>query len=156
MANAMYAGSFDPFTNGHLSIIKKASKIFDTVYVAIANNSSKTRKYYIGEMVIAIEKTLEKEGINNVKVVACDKMVADLCTFYNCEFIVRGIRNNIDYNYEENIAEINKEVNPNVETIYLRADEKAISSSMVKELFSFKKDVSKYVPEDVLEVLMKK
>lgn len=154
MTRAVYAGLFDPFTNGHLSIIRKASIVFDEVYVVIAMNSNKQRKYSVNKMMEAVEVSLKENGLDNCKVVLCDKLVADFCKDIGAEHIVRGLRNNIDYNYEENIAEINKVVNPDLETIYFRADEKAISSSMVRELYKFGKNVDEYVPKSVKEIIV--
>lgn len=153
MAIGVYAGSFDPFTIGHLSIIKTASNIFEKVYVVIAINKEKNRHYPVKEMKSAIIDTLKEEGIFNVEVFEHDALVADFCDEHGAEFLIRGLRNNIDYNYEENIANINKLVNPSLETVYFRGCSNAISSSMVRELHSFGKDVSIYVPDAVYKII---
>ena len=151
---AMYAGSFDPFTNGHLSIVKKASQLFDILYIVIADNGfKKKRTTNPFEMKRAIEQTLKKEGIANCIVDCVYKLIADYCQEYNIKYFVRGLRNNMDYNYEENIAEVNSLLNPNLEYVYFRADDKAISSSMIKELLAYNCDVSNWIPEDVLRCM---
>lgn len=153
MAKAVYAGSFDPFTNGHLDILKKSSKLFDEVHLVIGINTNKQRKYNALNTKEAIENVLKREGLNNVIVVVYDSLIAKYCKENDIQYFVRGLRNSMDFNYEENIAEVNKLINTELETIYLRAESVAISSSMVKELYSYGEDVSKYVPVDILPLL---
>ena len=151
--NAIFCGSFDPFTNGHLSIVKKASQIFDTVYIVIADNYKKQRKTNKLSIIQGIDKTLQKEGITNCITDYTFDLVAKYCKHHNIKYFVRGLRNNMDYNYEENIAEVNKLLNDELEYVYFRADDKAISSSMVRELMSYKQGVNNWVPEDVLKCM---
>lgn len=148
---AIVSGSYDPFTYGHLSIVKKAAEMFDEVHVVIFNNSKKTRYCDIDSMVVAIKLALKEAGIENCVVKRDDGLLAKYCKENDIKYTVRGLRNNMDYNYEENIAEVNHLVNPELESVYLRADYVGISSSMVKELYSYGEDVSKYVPKSVLE-----
>ena len=153
---AIYPGSFDPFTNGHLDIVKKGSKLFDEVHIIIGVNANKQRAYDCFLMKDAIEKTLKENKITNCKVFAYEGLVAEYTNENNVGYMIRGLRNNMDYNYEENIAEVNKLINPNLEYVYFRAENVAVSSSMVKELTGFGKDVSKFVPKPVLEIIKKK
>ena len=104
-------------------------------------------------MKTAIERTLAADGLDNCRVVIYDRMVADYCADHGINFLIRGLRNSMDYDYEENIAQVNKLLNPSLESIYLRADDTAVSSSMVRELLTFGKDVSRYLPEPVLELV---
>ena len=150
---AIYPGSFDPFTNGHLDIVKKASKLFSKVYILIGVNPNKKRTYSAPDMIKAIEKTLKAENIENCVVVEYDGLTAEYTKSNDIKYMIRGLRNNMDYNYEENLAEVNKLINPNLEYVYFRAENIAVSSSMVKELSSYKQDVSKYVPKAVLEMM---
>ena len=150
---AVYAGSFDPYTNGHKSILKKACTLFKEVHIIIGVNSNKKRNFDINLMKSAIEKDLKEENITNCKVVIYDGIIALYCRENNINYLVRGLRNNMDYNYEENIAEINSLINPKLESIYFRAEERAISSSMVRELLFHKQDVSSFVPRSVLNIL---
>lgn len=153
MTHAIYPGSFDPFTNGHLDIVKKASQIFNKVTIVIAINNKKTKTYNVKKMCEAIEYTLKENNIHNCKVGTWDGLVADLMKQWQVKYMIRGLRNNMDYNYEENIAEINKLIYPDIEYIYLRAENIAISSSMVKELNSYSLDVSQYVPHSVFNII---
>lgn len=153
---AVYPGSFDPFTNGHLDMVKKASKLFDKVYILIGVNASKKRSYNTEQMKQAIERSLEEIQIKNCMVVVYDGLTAQFAKDNNIGYMIRGLRNNLDYNYEENIAEVNKLVNPQLEYVYFRAENVAVSSSMVKELNSYGQNVSKYVPPSVMEVIAEK
>ena len=151
---AIYPGSFDPFTNGHLDMVKKASALFDEVYVVIGINKNKKRAFSSEGMKIAIEKTIQFENITNVKVCIHDGLTADFAKEKGIQYMIRGLRNNMDYNYEENIAEANKLIYPELEYVYFRAENVALSSSMVKELYSYNYDITKYVPEAVYECII--
>lgn len=151
--NAIYAGSFDPFTNGHLHVLKQACEVFDKVFVAIAVNSSKKRRIDKDVMKNAIEKIVKNNRLDNVEVVIFDGLTVDLAEKKNAKFLVRGLRNGTDYEYEENLAIVNSKI-AGVETIYFRAGKTAhISSSVVMELHSYGRDITKWVPEEVLEIL---
>lgn len=147
---AIYPGSFDPFTNGHLDIVKKAAVLFDEVYIVIGINSEKKRNFPYTDMKNAIEETLQSLGLDNCYVCIHEGLVAEFARLNGIQYMIRGLRNNMDYNYEENIAEVNKLINPNMEYIYFRAEKVGVSSSMVKELLMYDLDVSKYVPTAVL------
>lgn len=150
----LYAGSFNPFTNGHLDIVKEASQFFDELYVCIAVNTNKSQiNENINEKIIAIEKSIKAIGINNVKVIYYDGLIANLCKELNINYLVRGLRNTNDYIYEENIAKINNELNPLLKTMYFRATNEIISSSFVRELLKHKEDISKYVPTAIYELI---
>lgn len=147
---ALYAGSFDPFTNGHLYIAEKAAELFDELVIGIAENSNKKRSTDIYEMKDAIRGHFK--CYDNVSVVIIDSLVADYCMKKGICYLVRGLRNTSDYLYEENIAKINNEINPNLRTIYFRADNDVISSSMIRELNEYGKDISKFVPEEIYKI----
>ena len=149
----LFAGSFDPYTLGHHAVVTKASRLFDEVYVLVGFNTAKKRSFDADAMKTAIEKALEQDGIQNCKVVTYAGMVADYCAENGINYLIRGLRNSMDYDYEENIAQVNKLLNPRLESIYLRADDTAVSSSMVRELLTFHKDISRYVPQSVLELV---
>ena len=150
---AVYAGSFDPFTNGHLSIVKEASNIFDSVCICIAKNSEKNRFVDVDKMAKAIDACLKREGLRNCVVYTHEGMIADFCKEHNVDYLVRGLRNTSDYLYEENIAKINYELNPYLKNVYFRATNETISSSMIREFLKYGKSVDKYVPEEILDVL---
>ena len=150
---AVYAGSFDPFTNGHLWVVKEASKMFDKVYICVANNPDKKRHTPVGNMKMAIEEVINANNLNNVEVFICNGFVADFAKKHNVDYLVRGLRNTSDYLYEENIAKINFEINPSLKTVYYRANNDVISSSLIRELMKYGKDISKYVPLQIEKLL---
>ena len=153
MNNGFYAGSFDPFTSGQMHVVKTASKLFDRLVIGIGDNNQKKRKYNKDVMKAAIEKALVSDKINNVVVVNYEGLSVDAAKDNECNFLVRGIRDDMDYYYEENIAEINEEIS-GLDTIYIRAGVLGgISSSTVKELFANGKDISRYVPDDILKIM---
>ena len=149
----MYPGSFDPFTNGHLDIVKKASALFDEVYIVIGVNSMKKRSFPAEAMKTAIEQVLQENNLQNCVVCVYDGLTAAYSKTNHIHYMIRGLRNNMDYNYEENIAEVNKLIDPNLEYVYFRAENVAVSSSMVKELHTYRQDISKYVPQAVLAMM---
>ena len=151
---AIYPGSFDPFTNGHLDIVKKSAALFDEVYVVIGINSAKSRAVDSDAMKKAIEETVTTLGLTNVYVAVFEGLVAQYAKENGIKYMIRGLRNNMDYNYEENIAEINKLINPDMEYVYFRAENVAVSSSMVKELRTYGLDISTYVPGAVFDILL--
>lgn len=150
---AVYPGSFDPFTSGHMDIVKKAARLFERVYIVIGVNADKKRVYDAEKMKTAIEQAVLDEGISNCVVCVHAGLTAAFAEQNGARYMVRGLRNNLDYNYEENIAEINKLISPALETVYFRADRAAVSSSMVRELRRFGQDASGYVPAAVLACL---
>lgn len=153
MKIAFYPGSFDPFTNGHLHVVKTAVKLFDKVIIGIGINSQKDRRFSNRLMKLAIEQTLKEEHISNCEVIIYNGLSVDMAQKYNCSFLIRGLRNDMDYQYEENIAQINEEIS-GLDTIYIRSGLLGfISSSMVAELLQNKKDVSKYLPDVVNDIL---
>lgn len=153
---AVYAGSFDPFTNGHLSMVRQAAGIFDELIIVIADNFNKKRHYDSLRMRDAILYCLISEGlIVNCSVVTSEYMTVDACSAWGAQYLVRGIRSTSDFLYEEDIAKINKRLNPDIKTVYLRAEDDALSSSMVRELLAFNKDISTYVPSSVLNLIEK-
>lgn len=153
MKIGFYSGSFDPFTNGHLHVIKVSAQIFDKVVVGIGINPSKNRRFDKTIMKNAIENVLKREHLDNVVVITYSNLSVDAAIDNGANFLIRGIRNGMDYDYEENIALINEEIS-SLDTIYVRAGRLgALSSSMVMELLQNGKDVSNLLPKEVLEVI---
>lgn len=156
MKIGFYAGSFDPFTNGHLHVIKKASELFDKIVIGIGINDKKENRFDRDLMKTAIEKVLDRENITNYNILIYDKLSTDVAKENNCTFLVRGIRNGMDYEYEENLALINEDIS-GLDTVYIRAGKFGnISSSSVMELLKYGKDISKYVPKEILEIILNK
>ena len=150
-----YAGSFSPFTNGHLHVVKEASKLFDKVIIGIGINSRKVLRYENELMKEAIENVLKREELNNVEVIIYNNLSADAALEKNATVLIRGIRNTMDYEYEEKMALINEEIS-GLDTIYIRAGEFGnVSSSLVMELLEYGRDVSKFLPPEILELVKK-
>ena len=155
MCKALYVGSFDPFTNGHLNVLNHASKIFDKVYVCVMTNPQKKR-FINTDISEDLIKQIIKDGYDNVELVkATTNLAYKQAKILDCDDLVRGIRNNgLDYSYEENNAEFNKEVG-GINTIFIRADvNKNVSSTMIRTLLANGEDISKYVPYPVFKYLM--
>ena len=153
MKIAFYAGSFDPFTNGHLHVVSKSAKLFDKVIIGIGVHPDKTRRFDKDIMKKAIEKILKNKNFNNVSVVTYDNLSVDAALENGATILVRGIRNSMDYEYEENMASINEEIS-GLDTIYIRSGLLGnISSSMVMELLRNGKDVSKYLPKEIMDII---
>ena len=156
MKIGFYTGSFDPFTNGHLHVVKKAADVFDKVIIGIGIHPTKRRRYDKEEIKTAIEKLLVSENLDNVCVIEYDNLSVDVARAYNATYLIRGIRNGTDYEYEEIMAGMNEELS-GLDTIYFRAGKLGnISSSMVVELLRNGKDVTKYLPKEIVDVIKKK
>ncbi len=153
MEIGFYVGSFDPFTNGHLHVVEKSAKLFDKVIIGIGGHPNKKRRYDKEKMKVAIENVLKRRNLNNVSVICYENLSVDAAMENNATVLVRGIRNGMDYEYEENMASINEEIS-GLDTIYIRAGSLGnISSSFVMELFNNGKDVTKYLPAEIIEIL---
>ena len=159
MTRAIYPGSFDPLTNGHLDVIRRASKIFNELYVAVMINKSKVCSFSTDERIDFIKRCTT--DINNIKVISSDGLTVDLAKKLNCSVIVKGIRAVSDYEYELAQATGNMMLNSDVETCLLvsRPELSFLSSSVAKEIASFGGDVSKFIPsiitKDVVDRLKK-
>lgn len=159
MTKAIYAGSFDPFTLGHLDIVNRASSMFDEVIVALGTNTSKTSLFTADEKVEMIEKVIATQSSDNVKVIQfTDGLIVDLAKKLDAKVMLRGLRSVTDMEYEMNIASMNKTQAPGIESVFLMADEKYrfVSSSLIKEIAKFDGDISGMVPENVSERIKEK
>lgn len=150
---ALYPGSFDPITNGHLDVIERASRIFDEIVIAVLNNPSK-KSFLEVEKRVELIKGATKE-LKNVTTASFDGLTVEFAKKIGAEFLIRGLRTITDYEYEIQLCQTNQVIAPNIETVFLttRPENNFISSSMVKELSSFKADISKFVPKNVVEYL---
>ncbi len=149
----VFAGSFDPITNGHEDVIKKASLIFESVTVAVLKNTSKTGKYTTEEREKMLLSVCKKYP--NVTVKTFDGLLVDFLKKEGAEVFVRGVRNSTDFDYETTAHNFNLDMDKDLITLYFpcSADLSYVSSSRVKELLSFGKDVSIYVPKEIVEML---
>ena len=153
MSIALFPGSFDPLTNGHLDIIRRASKMFDTVFVGVGNNTSKQALFTPEEKIALISVTVA--DLDNVKVAVMHGLTVQFMAEINAGFIVRGLRNSKDFEYERDIAGVNSAL-ADVETILLlsKPENQNISSSMVKEIGAMGADnMAKFVPKVVVDAL---
>ncbi len=147
---AIIPGSFDPVTYGHLDIIKRASTLFDVVYVSILSNSSKDSLFTIDERIDMIKRTIK--DVNNVKVESFTGLLADCAREKNAKFIVKGLRALSDFEYEFQMALINKRLAPEIETVFLITNSRYmyLSSSIVKEIARYNGDISEMVPKEII------
>lgn len=151
---ALFPGSFDPVTNGHLNTIKKASRLFDELVVGVFTNTTKKTLFTPIERQNFI--TEEVKELENVSVRLCDNdLTIRIADELGADYLVRGIRNQLDYEYEKSIAVLNKHLSSHIETIFLISDEEYnhISSSMVKEIAKFQGNITDFVPEKVNDAL---
>ncbi len=151
---AIYPGSFDPITNGHIDLIKRASKLFDEVIVGITQNSKKSAFLSIDQRIDITKETLI--GINNIKVMSFNTLLVDFANAQNAQVILRGLRAVSDFEYEFQLSGMNKHLNPTIETLFMTPAEQYanISSSLVREILSLNGDISHFVPKSV-ETLLK-
>ena len=146
MSKAIYPGSFDPVTLGHVDIIRRAAKMFDSLTVSVLNNSEKTPLFSVDERVNILIEVLR--GIPNVKILSYEGLLVDFAVSCGAGVIVRGLRAVTDFEYELQLAQTNSVLNKGVDTIFLTTSLKYayLSSSTVKEVASYGGDISKFVP----------
>ncbi len=156
MRIAVYPGSFDPITNGHLDIIERASKIYDKLVVGVLSNGNKKPLFSAEERVEMIRKVTNH--IKNVEVDTFAGLLVDFAKSKDAEVIVKGLRTVADFEYEFQMALLNKTLNPECETVFMMTNTKYsyISSSMVKELAHFHGNLTGLVPCEILETIKEK
>ena len=156
MKTAVYAGTFDPLTKGHLDIIQRAGKLFDRVIVVAMVNSSKSTLFTLEERLLHLRDSVA--GLTNGGVDHSDKLAVDYARSVNATTFVRGIRNEVDYRYEWPVATMNADLEPEIDTVFILARPKneVISSSIVKEIALYGQAVDSYVPAIVAEALQNK
>ena len=150
---AIYPGTFDPITNGHLDIIHRATLLFDKLIVAIAVNRNKTPLFSIEERVEMIKETTK--SIQNVEVDTFSGLIVEYCSMKKAIALIRGLRAVSDFENEMQMALINRKIGQNIETVFLMPSEKNtyLSSSVIREIASFRGNVSPFVPEYVKQRL---
>ena len=156
MVKAVFAGSFDPPTNGHLDIIKRASGLFESVDVVVSVNPEKKTMFTEEERVQFLQELIKPFG--NVSVHSYKGIVVNYAKEVGAKVLVRGVRSANDFGYEFELALMNQNLNPDIETVFLQSKEKyaIVKSSSIKQLAQFGGDISRMVPPLVAEALSKK
>jgi pantetheine-phosphate adenylyltransferase len=153
---AIYPGTFDPVTFGHLDVLERAAKLFDTVIISVAKSSTKNTLFSYAERVDMI--TSAAKGINNIRVAAFEGLLVDYAKSQGADSIIRGLRAISDFEFEFQMALTNRKIAPAIETVFLMPSEKYsyISSTLVREIAKYNGDVSAFVPEHVAGMLKQK
>lgn len=157
---AIYPGSFDPVTNGHLDIIQRGSGLIDHLIVSVAINAGKQPMFSIEERIAMLEQEIDRlrdKGAvtSSIEVVSFDGLLIDYARSVNAKMILRGLRAMTDFDYEFQMTGMNRRMNPEIETVFLMASERNqfIASRMVKEVAMLEGDISGFVPERIVTAL---
>ena len=149
MKSCVFAGTFDPFSNGHLDIAVRASKVFDNVIIAISPGLDKKPMFSIGQR--AEMARLAVGNYNNISVQSFDGLLTDFLKKHNIKYLVRGLRTGLDFEYESTLFDIYKSQFPDVECLYFMTGSKHIQGMFIRELIRYGGDYSSYVPKEVLD-----
>ncbi len=144
---ALFPGSFDPFTKGHEDIVLRGSQLFDEIIIAIGYNSGKTQRYFpIDLMISKVKQTFEKQS--SIKVQTYSELTAEYAKKNGARYLLRGLRNTTDFEYENSIAQVNKHLNAELESVFLITSPQfaSISSSIIREVHKYQGDVSGFLP----------
>ena len=159
--NAIYPGTFDPITYGHIDVIKKGLKIVEQIVVAISDGNNKNYLFDIDERIEIVKKALFKDlkfKKNKIKVISFNSLTTSLCKKYNSNIILRGLRAVSDFEYEFQLAGMNRKLNNNIETIFLMSDveNQIISSKFVKEIAELNGDIKKFTTKSTINSIKNK
>ncbi|MEM9445916.1 MAG: pantetheine-phosphate adenylyltransferase [Verrucomicrobiota bacterium] len=155
---ALYPGSFDPITNGHLDIVERALRQFDEVIIGIATNSSKKHTFTMEQRAELVKKSIQLiEGAQRIRIKQVEGLAVNFAANLNATALIRGLRAVSDFEFEFQLALMNRSLNPNVDTIFLMPKDNYtyLSSRIIKEISSLGGDISQYVPPPVEEMLGK-
>ena len=149
MKIGVYPGSFDPFTIGHLDVLRNAAGLFDVIYVAVLNNNAKSPVLSVEERVEMIDRVIEAEGFRNVKAASFGGLLVDYAKQIGAQYIIRGLRAITDFEYEFQINAVNRHLDPDVRTVYFMADpaHSFLSSSNVREIGEMGGSIEGLVPQ---------
>ena len=158
---AIYPGTFDPITFGHIDVIKKSLKLFDKIVVGVSDESNKNYLFNSDERIEIVNKALFKDlklNKKKIKVVSFGSLTTDLCKKYRSNIILRGLRAVSDFEYEFQLAGMNRKLNQNIETIFLMSDveNQIISSKFVKEIVKLRGDIKKFTTKSTINTLKEK
>ena len=160
MKTAIYPGTFDPITYGHIDVIKKSLKIFDRVVVATTDNIDKNYHFSIEERLDIIHNSLFNDlklNKNKIKIIKFDNLTVDICKKYKADTIIRGLRAVSDFEYEFQLAGMNKKLNSKIDTMFLMSDveNQIISSKFVKEIANLGGNINRFVTKSTVKILKK-
>ena len=158
---AIYPGTFDPITYGHIDVIQKSLKIFDKIIVAISNGNQKNYLFSVEERIEIVNKALFSDlkfNKNKIKVISFNSLTTELCKKYKSNIILRGLRAASDFEYEFQLAGMNRKLNKNIETIFLMSDveNQIISSKFVKEIAELNGNIKKFTTKSTVKALKNK
>ena len=161
MKTAIYPGTFDPITFGHIDVIKKSLNIFDRVVIATTDNVNKNYHFSIDERLDIINRSLFKDlklNKRKIKIISFDNLTINLCKKYNADTIIRGLRAVSDFEYEFQLAGMNKKLNSKIETMFLMSDveNQIISSKFVKEIANLGGNINRFVTKSTVKMLKNK
>ena len=154
MRKAIYPGTFDPITNGHIDVIHRASNLFDSITVAVAKNTSKNPMFDEATRVQLIQENFKDSS--NIEVIAFDGLIVDLADKLGAVALIRGLRVASDFEYEFQMAQMNRHLNQTIETVYLMPTEEHFftSSNLIKQVFKFTDREKQLIPENVHQALV--
>ena len=158
---AIYPGTFDPITYGHVDVIKKSLKIFDKIFVAISESDEKKCLFSVDERISIVKEALYKDlkfKKNKIEVISFNILTTDICKKYKSNIILRGLRAVSDFEYEFQLAGMNRKLNNTIETIFLMSDVKnqIISSRLLKEIIELKGNINSFTTKSVIKALKRK
>jgi len=153
---AVYPGTFDPITNGHTDLVNRGVKIFDKVIIAVAENPTKNTLFNISERINFIDKIFQNN--KSIAIYPLNKLLVEFAKDHNATVILRGLRAVSDFEYEVQLASMNRSMEPNIESVFMSPAEKYgfLSSSIIKDIAKHGGDLSKFVNKDVLDALNQK
>jgi len=148
---AVFPGSFDPFTRGHESVVKKALGLFDEIVIGVGENASKQYLFSLEQRIEFIQKVFSAKG--KVKVLSYSGLTIDFCKTLGARYILRGLRNSADFGFERSIAHMNQAMNPDIETVFLLTEPElsAISSTIIREIIKNNGNVQAFVPKGMFD-----
>ena len=152
MSKAIFAGSFDPPTIGHLDVIERSLKLFDKLVIAVLHNPEKISRFTLEERLFLLKGISEKFEEGKIEIVAFDGLLVDLVERLKVYTLIRGVRDNYDFRYEVNMADTNHKLNDKIETVFLptKPENRCVCSETVRHILSFNGDISAFVPKCIL------
>ena len=159
MKDAIYPGTFDPITNGHLDIIQRSCKFVDKLIIAVSDNKQKKNSLFeINERIKMIKEVIHDENLKNIEFDSFNELIINYASKKKADVVIRGLRAISDFEYEFQMTGMNYKLNPNIETVFLMSSDKyqLISSKLIKEINNLKGNISQFVPKIVENELKKK